>query len=1386
MNKRVKKYLAAILSLAMAMQLAAFSVQAASVTTTKDGLYTGFAQGDMRTYENMSSALSQTAISDWGYVSTQRGLAFYGIGDASELDESRPSGDYALKTTIDTTTINDTTRAFLEIPTNISMKKGDIFTLSFDYGKTLNVATNSAAVIVEMTTATKGISGAYKQSKTASGATAINIQNFSDYGRGGFWIVGEDYTKSWNNLPGFHHYEMVINTQDEDWNGAQTMAVYQDGTLMGKVEYYQCAGNNQDTARPLSNPIDKVSRLKFTLLNTQMSQEESLYFDNLSVQVYRRAQKAKDAIYASAKVDELTTYSYSYNVQTGSSEPVVEFTEETNELQEMTFTAPDGAESTDTTVAYRSFMAASGAGVMNMETEVDTAYILADINVPAGSDVNDYYVVLASAPNAVNGNLASATGVKLSDYYSDGDERVRIPLTAFNANKAKQFVNGGVAYSKIDFRKIAGIGIAYSAAADAGETSAIQVGDIYIVNDFAGPSDLAVKDIRSGCTVLEWAESANTANSYELYRDDELIATLPGTTTEYTDDGLENNRYYNYALRAESLYGTYSEKIKLENVYVSELGKPTAFEAVNVGGDKLAASLSWDVPEYGEPDKYRIYRDGKWIADVDGETFTYEDAEGLTADTTYTYAVYSSTEDNVESLPTEQSLMVAYLYAPQNLAYAADAGEYGKLTWNASDDHAAIYTIYCNGKEYATSTETEYVFEKQLSYNDMYTFMVTASTAAGKESAASAEVKEYPVDPTLNVVANIYQDALNESYKTETSNAAVDAANTENVGIGAKSMKIDFQRVANGRVTMQANKAYGDIALKSGGVILLGVYVPEGTDLSKIQVGLSYTPSAANATPAVAGVSLEDYVKETGRWTVAEIPVADLPARATYTSGSQEKTLDFNVASAKGISIVGDYETSSTASTIYVDEICVAQYVSGAVTVTDADGTELSTLPANADAVYLKFENAIDVATLTSGDIAITDAEGNAVLTASEYIAASKTIKVRLLSALAVNTEYTLTVGGLQEKNGAVVSYGKTLRTDAAAPQTEFDRTLEMVTLTTKGAKVGSAAQADIAFSDPAVSPLNPESLTLTIQYNTNILNTGKSSIKLSGALENALVNISDDTVTITAAELTELTADSSVLVYFTGAQRGTADISVSGTLVTSDGIELPFKTKEGTIQITAASGGGNGGGGSPAGYGYGGGRETVTVAPGTTTDTNTSNTLTDVATSHWAYSYIKALQENNILRGYEDGTFRPEQSVTREEFTVMLTKAFKLPAGEENIFTDVADGMWYADAVKAAASAGVVSGRPDATFGIGDAISREDMCVMLSRLIALGNVTTSDTYDAVVFTDADAIADYAKEAVAELQKKGVVSGYDTGDFQPKGNVTRAAAATVIARLLGL
>lgn len=168
---------------------------------------------------------------------------------------------------------------------------------------------------------------------------------------------------------------------------------------------------------------------------------------------------------------------------------------------------------------------------------------------------------------------------------------------------------------------------------------------------------------------------------------------------------------------------------------------------------------------------------------------------------------------------------------------------------------------------------------------------------------------------------------------------------------------------------------------------------------------------------------------------------------------------------------------------------------------------------------------------------------------------------------------------------------------------------------------------------------------------------------------------------------------------------------------------------------------------------------------------------LTDIA-DHWAETSIKKLVALGAIKGCPDGTFKPDDTITRAEFSTVLVKAFELVPQNGKVFADTA-GHWAQEYITTAAAHGIVGGYDDTTFGPDDPITREQMAVLIVKAARLVPAAGE-----VQFADSGIISSWAKDAVATAVKNGVIKGRPDNTFGPKANATRAEAVTVVVNAL--
>ncbi|UJF36452.1 GH32 C-terminal domain-containing protein [Paenibacillus hexagrammi] len=183
------------------------------------------------------------------------------------------------------------------------------------------------------------------------------------------------------------------------------------------------------------------------------------------------------------------------------------------------------------------------------------------------------------------------------------------------------------------------------------------------------------------------------------------------------------------------------------------------------------------------------------------------------------------------------------------------------------------------------------------------------------------------------------------------------------------------------------------------------------------------------------------------------------------------------------------------------------------------------------------------------------------------------------------------------------------------------------------------------------------------------------------------------------------------------------------------------------------------------------------------------SNSFSDIQ-HHWAEHEIRLLASKQILSGLSEDRFGPDIHVTRAEFATMLVRSLGLidQADGSSSFNDVDATAWYSRPVGAAVDFGIINGYQDGSFKPDQLVTREEISVMLSRAIqfARGYVDHTTTADGMLaqYSDGTMVSDWAKQAILESLQNNLMNGDSEGKLRPASFATRAETAVMIKRFL--
>ena len=170
----------------------------------------------------------------------------------------------------------------------------------------------------------------------------------------------------------------------------------------------------------------------------------------------------------------------------------------------------------------------------------------------------------------------------------------------------------------------------------------------------------------------------------------------------------------------------------------------------------------------------------------------------------------------------------------------------------------------------------------------------------------------------------------------------------------------------------------------------------------------------------------------------------------------------------------------------------------------------------------------------------------------------------------------------------------------------------------------------------------------------------------------------------------------------------------------------------------------------------------------------------------HWASESLTYFADQGWLKGYKDGTYRPDNNITRAEFMTILNRVCGYTQRDDEAakaFTDVDASKWYFEQVSIALAAGYTNGTGKTTMSPNAPLTRQQAFTMIARATGL---STDDLSSLEKFSDAASIGKFAKSSIAALAAKGYVEGYKDGTLRPTRNVTRAEAVKTMYACLDL
>ena len=186
--------------------------------------------------------------------------------------------------------------------------------------------------------------------------------------------------------------------------------------------------------------------------------------------------------------------------------------------------------------------------------------------------------------------------------------------------------------------------------------------------------------------------------------------------------------------------------------------------------------------------------------------------------------------------------------------------------------------------------------------------------------------------------------------------------------------------------------------------------------------------------------------------------------------------------------------------------------------------------------------------------------------------------------------------------------------------------------------------------------------------------------------------------------------------------------------------------------------------------------------------DTGVDNPFTDVHPEDWFYDHVMYVYHNGLMNGTSATTFSPNNATTRAQIAAIFYRMAGNPAVDgKNSFTDVPYGpgtAWYYNAVTWAQQNGILTGYEDGTFHPDDPITREQLAVVFYNYAKFKGYNITANGDLSAFTDAGDISAWAQEAIKWAVGSGLMNGKGNGIIDPKGTATRAEVAAMLHKFI--
>lgn len=166
---------------------------------------------------------------------------------------------------------------------------------------------------------------------------------------------------------------------------------------------------------------------------------------------------------------------------------------------------------------------------------------------------------------------------------------------------------------------------------------------------------------------------------------------------------------------------------------------------------------------------------------------------------------------------------------------------------------------------------------------------------------------------------------------------------------------------------------------------------------------------------------------------------------------------------------------------------------------------------------------------------------------------------------------------------------------------------------------------------------------------------------------------------------------------------------------------------------------------------------------------------------NHWAKDTINKAKEMNIINGYENDMFMPDNNMTRAELVSVVNRLLCLESESDKYIPDVTRQDWFHSEIRKAIAVGIIQGDDQGLVHPNDYVTREQAILIFSRAfnIKANNVTENTSY-----SDDSEISDWSRSEMITFISKNYINGYSDNTLKPKGNITRAEVLTILNRIV--